>query len=119
MLWGVAKCKIHFCWVCGWFGNAYGPHPCEQKPKKLKVLPPSNIDEKIFHDENGQEIHGDVAKRVQICPRTDCRQVHVKIGTKNMVICEKCRNYFCFLCGEAVYGLFHYSEYGCKAETLV
>ncbi len=112
-------CKIHFCWTCGWYGPAYCPHPCQPKFEKIEASSPLDMDEKILHDENGQKIQKNVVKRVQICPRTDCRQVHVKIGTKNMVICEKCGKYFCFLCGEPVYGQYHYSEYGCKAHTSV
>jgi len=112
-------CKIHFCWVCGWYGNFYTTHLCELKPKKIEVLPPSDMEEKIFYDENGRVIQGDLVKRVRICPTIDCRQVHVKIGPNNMIMCGKCQKYFCFLCGEAVYGKFHFSEYGCKAETSV
>ncbi len=112
-------CRIHFCWLCGWFGQAYAPHPCAPKSEKFEVSLPNNIDEKILHDEDGQIIQADQIKRIQICPRSFCREVHVKIGTKNMIICGKCQKYFCFLCGEAVYGLFHYSEYGCKAHTAV
>jgi E3 ubiquitin-protein ligase RNF14 len=112
-------CQIHFCWVCGWYGKAYIPHPCEAKTEKTEVLLSTDMSEKILYDENGREIQSDVAKRVQICPTVDCREVHVKIGKKNMIICGKCGKSFCFLCGETVYGLFHYSEYGCRVQTSV
>ena len=73
--------------------------------------------DQILHDENGNEVKHRLTKRVQMCPREDCRQIHVKIGTKNKLNCEKCGKAFCFLCGEAIYGDFHFSEYGCKAYT--
>jgi E3 ubiquitin-protein ligase RNF14 len=112
-------CQIHFCWTCGWFGPGYAPHPCKPKPVVSAVALPHEIQEKILVDENGKIIQSDKIKRVQICPRPFCREVHVKIGTKNMILCSKCEKHFCFLCGEAIYGLFHYSEYGCKVDTKV
>jgi E3 ubiquitin-protein ligase RNF14 len=116
------QCRIHFCWVCGWYASSYGPHPCEQKPAKPQASLPSDMSEKIdqilFH-ENGKKVENVIAKRVQICPRENCRQAHVKIETNNMLMCEKCGNSFCFLCGEAIYGKFHFSEYGCKENTRI
>ena len=113
-------CQIHFCWTCGWYGRAYSPHPCQAKPDKSQALLSSDTNdmvEQILYDANGKRIESGISKRVQICPRENCRRVHVKIGTRNMLMCEKCEKYFCFLCGEAVYGSFHFSEYGCKADT--
>ncbi|CAF3201143.1 unnamed protein product [Rotaria socialis] len=113
-------CQIHFCWLCGWYGRAYGPHPCNVKPEKQQASLPSEMNEKleqIFHDENGKQIIHAVVKRIQMCPRENCRQTHIKVGANNLLKCEKCGNDFCFLCGEAVYGKFHFSEYGCKITT--
>ncbi|CAF1276620.1 unnamed protein product [Rotaria sordida] len=115
-------CQIHFCWVCGWYGGTYSPHPCEIKPEKFQASLPLDMNEKfeqILHDKNGTQLHHNIAKRVQRCPRENCRQTHIKIGTKNMITCEKCETRFCFLCGEVVYGDFHFSEYGCKANTRI
>ena len=112
-------CQIHFCWTCGWYGPAYTTHPCEQKREKVEVVSADYTEERDLYDENGQKLKKDVAKRVQLCPRTDCRHVNIKMGTKNMIFCEKCGKEFCFLCGEPVYGLFHYSEYGCKLQTYI
>jgi hypothetical protein len=113
-------CNVHFCWVCGWYGPAYTVHPCHQQPAKSQASLSSDMSEKIdkiLHDENGKVIQSGIAKRVQICPGEDCRQVHVKIGTNNSLHCEKCGRNFCFLCGETLYGDFHFSQYGCKLNT--
>lgn len=112
-------CRVHFCWLCGWYGPAYGPHPCHPKLENIKALPSSAVDEKVLYDENGRKIKNHIAKRVQICPRSDCQEVHVKIGVQNMIRCGKCEKYFCFICGEAIFGKFHYSEYGCKLKSAV
>jgi hypothetical protein len=116
------ECQVHFCWTCGWYARAYGPHTCQQKPEKLQALLPSDMNEKVdklFHDQNAKGIQRDIARRVQVCPRENCRQAHIKIGTNNMLTCEKCQTCFCFVCGEALYGKFHFSEYGCKANTRI
>ncbi|CAF4546470.1 unnamed protein product, partial [Rotaria sp. Silwood1] len=90
------------------------------KPEKFQASLPLDMNEKleqVLHDENGKKIQHNIVKRIQICPKEDCRQAHVKIGIKNMLTCEKCETKFCFLCGEIVYGNFHFSEYGCKPNT--
>lgn len=111
-------CSIHFCWSCGWFGRTYGPHPCVQKNEGVApVANPETFGERIFFDERGAEIKHAAIKRVQLCPRPFCGEMHVKIGTKNMILCSKCQKYFCFLCGEPIYGLFHFSQYGCSINT--
>lgn len=110
-------CSIHFCWLCGWFGRAYGPHNCVQKPEFVSVANADSFSERNFYDERGEKIKNDAIKRVQVCPRPFCREVHVKLGPMNMIHCGKCQKYFCFLCGEPVYGTFHFSEYGCHLKT--
>ena len=112
-------CSIHFCWSCGWYGRMYCPHPCVQKTDIVAEANAESLAERIFHDEDGNTIKNEAIKRVQICPRPFCREVHVKIGTMNMILCGKCQKHFCFLCGEPVYGLFHYSQYGCRLKTQI
>ncbi|CAF3523234.1 unnamed protein product [Adineta steineri] len=115
-------CKIHFCWTCGWYGTYYSTHPCEQKAEKAQAALPYLLSDKIetlTNENDGRRIPKDIIKRIQKCPKENCRQIHLKIGTKNTLICEKCETNFCFLCGEAIYGKFHFSQYGCKEFTTI
>ncbi|UJR08284.1 hypothetical protein I4U23_012556 [Adineta vaga] len=115
-------CQVHFCWECGWYGRAYVPHPCERKPEKAGAILTPELNEqvaRVFYDSSGKAIETDIAKRVQLCPKKDCREAHVKIGTKNSLFCGKCETNFCFVCGEQIYGNFHFSEYGCSLLTKI
>lgn len=116
------QCQIHFCWTCGWYGGSYGPHLCQVKPDKAEALLPPDMNRDIEHllsNENEPSVKHAAMKRVQMCPRENCRQAHIKIGSNNMLKCGKCGNYFCFLCGEAIYGTFHFSQYGCLLNSRV
>ena len=115
-------CSMHFCWVCGWFARSYGAHPCAVRPEEVQASLPPDLSEKVdqlLFDSHGTKIESTLTNRVQVCPREGCRKVNVKAGSSNMLACDKCSKTFCFLCGEAVYGKFHYAEYGCKMHTPV
>jgi hypothetical protein len=113
-------CLIHFCWTCGWFGKAYGAHPCKPLMEKSQVSLPFDIDQRvipIFDDVDNANIPKQLKQRMQRCPEPSCRHIQMKIGTSNLLTCEKCQVKFCFLCSEIVYGEFHYSPYTCQRNS--
>ena len=115
-------CRMHFCWICGWFASSFGPHACHVKPETTNVALPTALEtrmELVFYGEDGQKLQSAMTRRVQRCPKEDCRQFQMKIGRSNMLHCGACQLSFCFLCGEAVYGKFHFSDYACPLISWV
>lgn len=41
-------------------------------------------------------------------------QVESKTGLNNWLHCRKCQFQYCHLCRQPCFGLWHFSEYGCK-----
>ena len=110
------ECHVHFCWICGWFASSYGPHTCKQLPEKTEAALPPELGsrlEQVLYNEAGQRLERELTRRVQRCPKENCRQFQMKLGRSNILHCGACQLAFCFICGEAVYGQFHFSDYSC------
>lgn len=117
-------CQVHFCWICGWFDKTYGFHHCHPKVEyganaNASLALTSEIREKVekmFISPQTQSVPlpKALARRVQRCPRENCGRVQVKTGRTNLMFCPNCQLSFCFVCGENVYGDFHFSPYACE-----
>ncbi|CAF0781414.1 unnamed protein product [Didymodactylos carnosus] len=124
------KCKIHFCWTCGWHNFILTGHTCA--PNKFygrDAASNFHLQEQVLslHDNEIREIMEQydtdkpsvigttLSSRIKMCP--NCQKLHVKIGTHNMLSCQQCNRSFCFLCGEPCFGKYHFSPYGCQEHT--
>lgn len=120
-------CQMHFCWNCGWFGTSYSFHPCRTE-KLNEIHQKSTVAlSKEIHDQVEQmlttnemtpkNLPKEITRRVQRCPEKNCGRLQIKTTRSNLNFCEHCQISFCFVCGERVYGDFHFSPYACQRQS--
>ena len=110
------QCRIHFCWQCGWFNSSYTFHSCQEKNFNSKVEMGDELSKKVSDvllDKSGIPLKSELERHVRRCPKENCQRVQLKVHQSNLLFCDKCQTSFCFLCGEIVYGDFHFSPYSC------
>lgn len=49
-----------------------------------------------------------IIKRIKNCPSKICQKINIKVGRDNWMVCSKCMNQYCFLCGEQTRSARHF-----------
>ncbi|CAF0848931.1 unnamed protein product [Didymodactylos carnosus] len=67
---------------------------------------------------NRSPIGSAMLSRVRTCCNIFCKQISVKMGQDNWIVCSACKQQYCFLCGKRVNGQRHFDK-KCERNTPV